>query len=79
MFALYYTDTQQFIAAPDRWVHAASLAKALSRETRREVAVIYNGTDGTTVVCCSCNGGQLDDPARGQQRASPELTLTTAH
>ena len=54
MFALYYTDTHQFIAAPERWVHAIALAEMLSSRTSREVAVVYNGADGSTEIYCRC-------------------------
>jgi hypothetical protein len=59
MFALYYTDNQQFIAAPERWVHAVALAEMLAARTAREIAVVYNGADGTTEIYCRCEGNGI--------------------
>jgi hypothetical protein len=62
MFALYFNDAdggRAFIAAVDDKHSALSMAKLLSRQDPRDVAVIENRTTGDTILIATYRRGTL--------------------
>lgn len=55
-FALFYSDTEEFIAARDDRHRAIALARSMSGSSAREVTVLYNGPRGELDVCCKYRG-----------------------
>ena len=59
-FALFYSDTEQFITADNDRSRAVALARELSRETAREITVVFNSPKGDVAVCCKYRGAERE-------------------
>lgn len=60
MFIVFYSDKTEIANVFETSVPALALAENMSRQTGRDMTVLYNTPDGQTDTCCRYKNGERE-------------------